>query len=172
MFPSPITIANEHDLSAFDCGKTALNEFLVKYALTNNNAGIARTYVVTLPNQPSVIAYYSIAAGSVEREKASDRAAKGVPRSPVPVALIARLAVDLKCQRKGLGAGMLKHALQQILNASNTIGIRAVLVHAKDDEAAKFYRGYGFEPTPVNALHLMLLLKDVKKTLGITAAQT
>jgi GNAT superfamily N-acetyltransferase len=165
MFSHPTLITSAHEVRSFDCGNTALNEFLIKHALVNTSAGIARTFVTTLTNQPAVVGYFSIAAGSVEKETVPERVAKGTPQHPIPIALLARLAVDLKFQGQKLGQGLLKHALLKILEASSTIGIRAVLVHAKDRRAADFYAKYGFVPSPVNSLHLMLMLKDVLKTI-------
>jgi GNAT superfamily N-acetyltransferase len=165
MFSAPTLITGAHDVRSFDCGNTALNEFLIKHALANTSAGLARTFVTTPVDQPVVIGYFSIAAGSVERENVPERVAKGTPRHPIPVALLARLAVDSKYQGQKLGEGLLKHALLKILEASKTIGLRAVLVHAKNQRAADFYAKYGFVPSPTNSFHLMLLLKDVSKTI-------
>ena len=166
MFSSPAVITSHHDVRNFDCGNTALNEFLAKFALTNSGAGIARTYVVTLTNQPAVVGLLSrLPQGRWKVEAAPDRVAKGTPRHPIPVALLARLAVDSKYQKQGLGESMLKHALLQIVNASNSLGIRAVLVHAKNETAANFYLKHGFEVSPVNSLQLMLMLKDIKKSI-------
>jgi GNAT superfamily N-acetyltransferase len=165
MFSPPALITSAHEIRNFDCGNTALNEYLIKYALANTSAGIARTFVTTPIDQPVVVGYFSIAAGSVERAGVPERVAKGTPQHPIPVAWLARLAVDLKFQGQKIGPGMLKHALLKILEASRAIGIRAVLVHAKNQRAADFYARYGFVPSPVNSFHMMLLMKDVIKTL-------
>ena len=165
MFSPPALITSAHVVRDFDCGSAALNEFLVKYALANTSAGTARTFVTTLAEQPVVIGYFSIAAGSIERESVPERVARGTPRHPIPVALLARLAVDSKYQGQKLGEGLLKHALLKILEASKSIGLRAVLVHAKDQRAADFYAKYGFTPSPTNSFHLMLLMKDVVQTI-------
>jgi GNAT superfamily N-acetyltransferase len=165
MFSTPTLITSAHDVRNFDCGNIALNEFLIKYALANTSAGIARTFVTTIESQPVVIGYFSISAGSVERENAPERVAKGTPKHPIPIALLARLAVDSKHQGQKLGEGLLKQALLKILEASKAIGLRAVLVHAKNQRAADFYAKYGFMPSPTNSLHMMLLLKDVIKTI-------
>ena len=165
MFSPPALITSAHLVRDFDCGSVALNEFLVKYAMANTSAGIARTYVATLVQEPVVIGYFSIAAGSIERDGVPERVARGTPRHPIPVALLARLAVDSKYQGQKLGEGLLKHALLKILEASKSIGLCAVLVHAKDQRAADFYARYGFVPSPTTPFHLMLLLKDVVKTI-------
>jgi GNAT superfamily N-acetyltransferase len=162
--PAPITIA--HDVKRFDCGNAALNEFLVKYAVANAAAGLARTFVTTIQDQPTVIGYFSIAAGSVERETAPERVAKGTPKHAIPAVLLARLAVDLNYQGQKVGSALLKEALLKTLEASSIIGVRAVLVHAKNQPAADFYAKYGFVPSPVDSFHMMLILKDIAKIAG------
>ena len=106
--------------------------------------------------------YYSLAAGSVAPEKASERVRKGQPGYPIPVILLARLAVDRRLQGKGVGAALLKDALFRASGAADTIGARALLVHAKDDKARRFYEHFGFEPSPTDPLHLFLVMKDLK----------
>jgi GNAT superfamily N-acetyltransferase len=166
MFSPPALITTAHNVRNFDCGNHALNEFLIKYALADTSAGLARTFVTTLVNQPDVAGYFSIAAGSVERENVPERVAKGTPLHPIPVALLARLAVDSRYQGRRLGSGLLKHALLKMVKAAGVIGIRAILVHAKDQRAADFYAKFGFAPSPTNSFHLMLLMKDVTRTIG------
>jgi GNAT superfamily N-acetyltransferase len=102
------------------------------------------------------------AAGSVEKVSLPERVAKGVPNYPVPVVLLARLAVDHSFQGRGIGKGLLRDALRRALFAADVIGIRAVFVHAKDPEASSFYARFGFAPSPTDALHLLLLVKDLK----------
>ena len=158
------TLSNQHDLSQFDCGQhESLNLWLKRFALPNQNNETARTYVV---NRASVVVgYYSVSAGSVAKEAAPARVAKGLARHPVPVALIARLAVDRGMQGRGLGAALLKDALRRIAGAADIVGIRAVLVHAIDAEAGRFYARFGFEETPIDDLHWMLLMKDLRASL-------
>lgn len=165
MFSAPVPITSAHDVAQFDCGHDALNEFLIKYALLNTSAGIARTFVTTLENQPAVVGYFSLAAGSIEPAHAPERIVKGVPRHPIPVILLARLAVDIKYQRKQLGKGLLKQALLKSVEASRIIGARAILVHAKDQKAADFYAKFGFLPSPSNPFHMLLIFKDIAKVL-------
>ena len=166
-FSPPGLITGGNDLEPFDCGRESLNQYLKKFALTNTAAGIARTYVTTVAQEASVIAYYSLAAGSVERADVPERIGKGVPNYPVPVVVLARLAVDLRFQSQGVGKGLLRDALQRASSAAVIIGVRAILVHAKDHEAATFYMKFGFAPSPADSLHLMLLLKDLRRTLTI-----
>src|SRR5262245_12795567 len=133
----PVTLEATHDLSAFDCGAAALNDYLKKYAFQNHQNQSARTYVACRANQ--VVGYYSLAAGSVRREETPSRVSKGLAGHPVPVILLARLAVDRGERGKGLGAGLLKDALLRAVQAADLIGCRAVLVHAKDESAKAFY---------------------------------
>jgi predicted N-acetyltransferase YhbS len=163
MFSKPAPITAAHEVKGFDCGNTALNEFLHKYALASAAAGLARTFVATIKDQPTVIGYFSIAAGAVEREAATERVAKGTPKHAIPVVLLARLAVDLRYKGQRVGEGLLKEALLKILEASSIIGVRCVLVHAKDQKAASFYAKYGFVPSPSNSFHMILILKDIAK---------
>ena len=157
-------LSKQHDLSQFDCGEhESLNLWLKRFALQNQNNETARTYVVN--RESVVVGYYSVSAGSVAKEAAPARVAKGLARHPVPVALIARLAVDRGMQGRGLGAALLKDALRRIAGAADIVGIRAVLVHAIDAEAGRFYARFGFEETPIDDLHWMLLMKDLRASL-------
>jgi GNAT superfamily N-acetyltransferase len=154
-------LAQDHGVSEFDCGKhTSLTEWLRRYALQSQQANSTRTYVVHRENR--VVGYYSLSASSVRKEEASERAAKYQPAHPIPVILLARLAVDKSEQKRGLGPALLKNALQRCLAGSKQIGARAVLVHVIDGNAKSFYQHYGFEQCPVSDLHLMLLMKDIE----------
>lgn len=164
-FLSPALITAQHRVEDFDCGKESLNQYLKRFALTNTAAGSARTYVTTASGEPSVIGYYSLAAGSVEKAGVPERVAKGIPSHPVPVVLLARLAVDHRFQGRGVSKTLLRDALLRSLAAAEAIGIRAVLVHAKDEQAGSFYSWFGFVPSPTDPLHLMLLMKDLRRTL-------
>ena len=144
----------------FDCGQSALNQFLHRYAWVNQRAGAARTYVCC--NDGRVVAFYSLAVGSVEHEKAPDRVSKGLAKHPVPVMILARLAVDKAHQGKGLGCALLKDALLRTLQVSDIAGVRALLVHAKDDTARRWYQQWEFETSPTDPFHLFLLIKDLK----------
>lgn len=149
-----------HILEAFDCGKhPSLSNWLKKYAIASEASRSARTYVVHRANR--VVGYFSLAASSIRKEAASPRAAKRQPGYPISVILLARLAVDKTEQGRGLGEALLKNALLRCLQASESIGARAVLVHAIDAEAKAFYQHFGFEECAVDDLHLMLLIKDI-----------
>ncbi len=149
-----------HDVDAFDCGKEPLIRFLMRYALQNQKAGASQTYVAV--SGEAVVGYYTLVVGEVAYERAADRLKKGLARHPVPVMVLARLAIATAEQGKGLGAGLLKDALARTLHAADIAGIRAVLVHAKDDEAKAFYERYDFEATPTDPYHLYILLKDAR----------
>jgi GNAT superfamily N-acetyltransferase len=154
-------LSQSHDLSQFDCGNhPSLNDWLRRFAWANQQNETSRTYVVQ--RNSKVVGYYSIAAGSVLREAASSRVTRGLANHPVPVILLTRLAVDRSEQGKGLGKALLKDSLVRIAGAADVFGARAVLVHAIDEAAAQFYRRFDFEPSPVNDLHLMLLMKDLR----------
>jgi GNAT superfamily N-acetyltransferase len=155
----------EHDTSRFDCGThESLNEWLRRFALLNEKNESARTYVIH--RKQLVVGYYSISAGSVSAEEAPGRITKGLARHAIPVILLARLAVDKDEKGTGLGKALLKDALLRIANAADIIGARAVLVHAIDESAKKFYLHFDFEPSPIHELQLMLLMKDLRKALG------
>lgn len=157
-------ISESHDVSQFDCGAhESLNDWLKRFALTNQNNESARTYIVD--RSGSVVGYYSISAGSVSVEEAPSRVAKGLARHPIPIILLARLAVDSEEKGTGLGKALLKDALLRIAHAADIVGARAVLVHAIDQQARKFYQHFGFEPSPLHELQLMLLMKDLRKSI-------
>jgi len=157
------TLAKTHGLSAFDCGKASLNDWLRRYAWQNQAADAARTYVAHRANR--VVGYFSLAYGSVRREEVPERIAKGLARHPVPVVVLARLAVDRREAGRGLGKALLKDALLRIERAADIAGARAVLVHAIDDDARAFYEHFDFERSPVDDLTLMLLTKDLRALL-------
>jgi GNAT superfamily N-acetyltransferase len=147
----------------FDCGHAALNLFLQRFALVNQKANSAQTYVCCEVGTIQVAGFYSLVVGSVEPSAAASRVVKGLARHPVPVMILARLAIDQKHQGTGLGRALLKDALLRTVQAADIAGIRAVLVHAKDDAARTWYLHWGFEPSPTDPYHLFLLMKDLVK---------
>ncbi len=151
-------------VESFNCGHPALNQFLRQYALVNQKAGSVQTYVCCKHGE--VAGFYSLSVGSVDHNQAPGRIAKGLSRHPVPVILLARLAVDLSHQRKGLGRALLKDALLRTLQVADIVGIRALIVHAKNDDARKWYARWDFEPSPTDPFHLFLLIKDLKAIAG------
>lgn len=154
-----------HDVDAFDCGKDPLDRFLRRFALVSQKAGSARTYVVCR-GERRVVGYYSLTVGAVEHGDAPGRVGKGLARHPIPVMLLARLAIDRSEQKKGLGRALLKDALLRTGQAADIAGIRALLVHAKDDEARAWYEAFDFEPSPTDPYHLFLLMKDLRALVG------
>lgn len=154
-----------HELDDFDCGQDPLNRFLIRFALTNQKADSAQTYCVCRSGERRVVGYYSPTVGAVDRAEAPSRTVKGLARHPVPVMLLARLAVDTSEQGRGLGKALLKDALLRTAQAAEIAGIRAFLVHAKDEAARAFYERFDFEPSPVDPFQLFLLMKDVRAAL-------
>jgi GNAT superfamily N-acetyltransferase len=155
-------LTKSHALEGFDCGSPALNDWLKRHALTSQAAGTARVFV-TMEDGNEVVGYYALAAAQVEPDLATERLAKGQPKHrPIPVVLLARLAVDLDHQGRGVGTSLLQDAMLRAHQAAEQIGLRAMLVHAKDDHARRWYEQYGFEPSPTDPLHLILLLKDLR----------
>lgn len=162
---SPVhKLAATDQVDAFDCGQAALNQFLQRYALVNQKANSAQTHVCC--QSDVVVGFYSLAVGSVEPGTAPSRVMKGLARHPIPVMILARLAVDKEHQRKGLGQALLKDALLRTAQAADIAGIRCLLVHAKDDAARQWYESWEFVPSPTDPYHLFLMLKDLKGMLG------
>lgn len=161
----PITA--EHETEEFDCGSRGLTDWLRKHALQANRAGTSRVYVVCRAGTRRAVGYHALAAGSVERESAPQRVQRGTGHHPLPVILLTRLGVDLGEQGKGLGKALVKDALQRAAAAGHEVGVRAVLIHAESEEAREFYLHLAeFEPSPTDPLHLFLLMKDLKATIG------
>lgn len=156
-------LSSSHDISTFDCGTPELTDWLRRFALTNQQNGSARVFV--FHRGGPVLGYYALAAGSVDSADAPARVVRGLAAHPIPVAILARLAVDEGAQGEGLGGQLLRHALLAIERAADTLGIRALLIHAKDEDARTFYERFDFERSPTDPLHLFLLLKDLRRAL-------
>ena len=156
---APVLLTRSHDRNRFDCGVPALDEYLRQYALQNQKRHAARTYVATRGNR--VVGYYTLAYGSVALEEAPSSVKAGLAKHPIPVILLARLAVDTSERGQGLGAGLLKDALLRTVQAAEIAGLRAMIVHAKDDSAKAFYERFGFEPSPIDEHHLFLKVSDI-----------
>lgn len=161
--PGTEKLTREHQLADFDCGTPSLNEWLIRFALQNQQADAARTYVAC--RDMRAVGYYSLVAASVQRGDAPQRIAKGLASHPIGMILLARLAVGRREKGQGLGKALLKDALLRIAQAAEIVGVRAVLVHAIDDDARRFYQHFDFEPSPVDPMHLMLLMKDLRALL-------
>jgi GNAT superfamily N-acetyltransferase len=158
--PAIIKLHRSHAIDRFDCGVASLNNFLKQYALTNQASGGAQTYVAVTGEV--VVGYYSLATGEVAHEAAPARVAKGMARHPIPVMLLARLATDLTWQGRGLGASLLVDAMRRTLQAADIAGIRALVVHAKDEKARRFYQHFDFDVSPKDPLHLTVLIKEIR----------
>lgn len=165
-------IAPDHDTQSFDCGSGEQTAWLVRHALRAHQSDTAKVYVVCLEGSRTVVGYYALAAGSVEHVAAPPRLTKGVGRYQVPVVILTRLGVDLDQQGRGLGSALVRDALFQVAAIAEHIGVRALLIHAETPEAAAFYLGIdpGFEPSPTNPLHVLLLIKDLRRTIRDAAA--
>jgi GNAT superfamily N-acetyltransferase len=154
----------DHSIESFDCGREELNRYLLRYAWANQQAGAAQTYVGLVGD--AVVGYHTLAVGQVTREEAPERLTKGLARHPVPIMLLARLAVDRRWQGQSIGKALLKDAMQRTLQAADIAGIRAFAVHAKDEEARNFYQKLDFIPSPTDPMHLFVLLKDVRRIIS------
>jgi GNAT superfamily N-acetyltransferase len=161
---APTLLTADHQVGGFDSGKQSLDDWLQRRALKNQTEGASRTYVVT-SNDASVLAYYALAAGSVIAAEATGAVRRNMP-SPIPVVILARLAVDRSLQGKGFGTALLRDALLKTVRAADTIGVRALLIHALDEDAAAFYDKFGFSRSPADSLVLMMPLKAVIDRLG------
>jgi GNAT superfamily N-acetyltransferase len=157
-------LRRDHAVDRFDCGQEALNRFLVRHALQNQQAEASQTYVAVVGDE--VVGFYTLVVAQVEYDDAPQRLGKGLARHPIPLMLLGRLAVASSWQGKGLGSGLLKDAMLRTLHAADIAGIRAMAVHAKDDDARAFYERYGFVAAPTDPYHLFVLLKDVRAILG------
>jgi GNAT superfamily N-acetyltransferase len=149
-----------HAVDGFECGEEALNRFLVRFALPNQQANASQTYVAMA--EETVIGFYTLVVGEVSYDDAPERITKGLARHAVPIMLLARSAVNITWQGKGIGAGLLKDAMRRTLQAADIAGIRAFMVHAKHEQAHRFYTHFNFTPSPSDPWHLYVLLKDLK----------
>jgi len=171
-------LATHHRLDAFDCGKPALNVWLLRHAAQAQGSGSARTFVA-LDSQvdgqldgppdrqpdlqldrPRVAGYFSLTGGQVDAADASDRVRLRLGGYPIPVVILARLAVSVQYQGRGMCAGLLREAIARTLQLAEIAGVRALITHPLDDDAARFYRRFGFEASPIREQQLLLLLKD------------
>lgn len=154
-------LAAEHDRTAFVCGRPTLDRFLKESARQNQDKGISRTFVAVGDGSARVFGYYTLTAGQVDRDALPPKVAKKLPKHPVPVIVLGRLAVDGTVQKAGLGRQLLWDALNRSAAAAESIGVFAVVVDALDDAAAGFYRPFGFVPFPDVPLKLFLPIATV-----------
>jgi GNAT superfamily N-acetyltransferase len=158
----PRPLGREDIRDSFHCGVASLDTWLVEHAPGADAAGSARTYIVIDEEQDRVVGYYALTVASLEREEASGRAPRGMPRHPIPAMLLARLAVDESVQGEGVGPMLLADVMQRTLVVAEETGIRLLLVHAVNEDARSFYLYYGFEPSPSDPMILQLLIKDIR----------
>lgn len=155
-----------HTRTGFDCGKPSLTDFLHKLVTQYEKRNLGRTYVAVRSAETQVLGYYSLATGGLRLEDLTESEAKKLPRHPVPVVLLARLAVDQTVQGQGLGKVLLRDALQRVLQVSEHVGIHSVVVDAIDDAAAEFYKHYGFTVLPEQPLKLLMPLSTISASVG------
>ncbi len=158
----PEPLAGDHDIADFDCGRPVLDDWLRRRALANQSAGASRTWVVC--DGRRVVGYYSLATGSVTHSESPGRVRRNMP-DPIPVMMLGRLAVERRAQGRGLGLALLQDAILRTLTVAQIAGIRALLVHALDSDAAHFYSRQGFLISPMDPLTLMLPLAAARKAL-------
>ena len=157
-------LRREHAVEFFTCGQPELDRFLARHALQAQQSNSSQTY--TALNGSEVVGFYTLVAGQVEHVDAPPRVANGMPRHPIGLLVLARLAVHTAMQGRGLGAGLLLDAMSRTLQVADIAGVRALAVHAKDDRAAEFYRHFGFEPSPTDPHHLFRIIKDIRLAAG------
>jgi GNAT superfamily N-acetyltransferase len=157
-------LRREHAVEHFTCGEAALDDFLSKFALPSQQANASRTYVAV--SNATIVGFYTLVASEIAYMNAPPRLSKGQARHPIPLMLLARLAVHRGYQGQRLGSGLLVDAMKRAPEASQILGIRALAVHAKNEAAEKFYQHFGFVPSPADPRHLYLLLKDIQRMLS------
>lgn len=162
----PALITQEVDLTKFNSGKSALDDWLRDHAWQGQTSRTANTFLHQT-RENDIVGYYSLSMGSISHDEATQRIRKGTRRHPIPVLLLARLAIDQHFQGQGYGRALLRDVVIRAVNISTDVAFRAILTHPIDKGAFDFYRKYGFEPSPISPGQLMILIKDVRKALGI-----
>jgi predicted N-acetyltransferase YhbS len=167
-------IAPSHETEAFECGSEDQTNWLRRHALQAHRSDTAKVYVVCLADTPKVVGYYALNASSVASEDATPRLTQGAGRYPVPVVVLARLGVDIAEQGRGLGTALVKDAFLQVASVADRVGVRALLIHAETEKVAEYYARIdpGFEPSPTDPLHLVLLMKDLRRAIRHAAAKS
>jgi predicted N-acetyltransferase YhbS len=157
----PEPLAAQHRLEGFNCGKPALTDWLLRHARQAQGSGSAKTFVVV--DDDRVAGYFSLTVGQVDTLEAPERIRKGMGQYPVPVVILARLAVSTQDQGRGIGFGMLQDAIRRTMLIAGQAGIRAMLTHPIDADAARFYTRFGFIASPLREQQLLVLLKDTRR---------
>jgi len=161
-FDPPEKLSPKHDLSLFQCGEPALDDWLTRRALLNEESGASRTYVLCVGNR--VVGYYALAVGAVTHAEALGRVRRNMP-DPLPVMVIGRLALDQTMQGQSIGTALLRDAVLRTVQAAEIAGIRAILVHAISDRAKRFYERSGFIASPIDPMTLMITVTEARKAL-------
>ncbi|MBT3259235.1 MAG: GNAT family N-acetyltransferase [Deltaproteobacteria bacterium] len=161
LLSAPEALNRGHFPESFDCGKPVMNEWLLRHALQAQNSGSARTFVVAEDDR--VVGYYSLTVGQVDTLQAPERIRKGMGQYPIPLVILARLAVSIRHQGRGIGRGLLQDVIRRTLLIAEQAGIRALLAHPIDDDASRFYLRFGFMTSPLREKQLLLLLKDARR---------
>lgn len=157
--PEPLSVG--HQLENFDCGKSSLNEWLLRHARQAQASGSAKTFVVA--DDDRVAGYFSLTVGQIDTLEAPERVRKGMGQYPLPVVILARLAVNVQDHGRGIGFGLLQDAIRRTFLIAEQAGIRAMLTHPIDEDAARFYTKFGFSASPLRERQLLLLLKDARR---------
>ncbi len=157
----PEPLGAEHQIDGFDCGKPALDDWLLRHARQAQGSGSAKTFVVAEGTR--VTGYFSLTVGQVDTLDAPERIRKGMGQYPVPVVILARLAVARQDQGRGVGFGLLQDAIRRTMLIAEQAGLRAMLTHPIDEEAVRFYTRFGFIASPLREQQLLLLLKDARR---------
>jgi len=158
--PEPLAV--DHQLDIFDSGEPSLDDWLKRRARANQVSGAFRTYVACQGKR--VVGYYALASGAIAQTGAPRKFRRSMP-DPIPVVVLARLALDRNYQGRGLGRAMFRDAAGRVAQAADTIGIRGIVVDAISDEARRFYIALGFDPSPSEKMTLLVTLRDIRATL-------
>ena len=153
-------LKRRHALESFGCWEESLNRFLIQFAYPSQQTNVSKTYVGLADNE--IIGFYTLVVGEVSYRDPPERLKKGLARHPLPLMLLARLAVSRTWQGKGVDAGLLKDAIQRTLQAADIVGIRAIATHAKNDSVRAFYEHFRFIQSPTDPLHLFVLIRDLR----------
>lgn len=163
MLSAPEPLTAHHQLSGFSSGQPALDDWLKRRANANQTTGASRTFVVR--DSELVVGYCALASSAIAVTEAPGRFRRNMP-DPIPVVVLARLAVARSHQGKGIGRGLVQDAARRVINAADAIGVRGLIVHALTEEAATFYQRLGFDPSPLNPAILMVTLADLRASLA------
>jgi GNAT superfamily N-acetyltransferase len=165
-FSSVEALEAKHEVADFDCGSDAQTTWLRRHARQSHAGGMSRVFVVRRLSDDKVVGYYALTTGSVLQADASRRLTAGAGGDDIPVVILTRLGIDVSEQGRGLGRALVVDAFRRIDRVADDVGIRALLIHAEDTDARAFYRRLAaFEPSPVDDLQLLLLMKDLRKAI-------